>query len=76
MRSVNEFLKGFQYFYQKVYIKMELRVQEFLKTELRCVFQNPGKNGLSGTSLRLDNKSKDNFDQFLIMELGNGFQMI
>ena len=38
MSSVNEFLKGFQYFYQKLYIKMELKVQEFLKTELQCMF--------------------------------------
>ena len=26
---VNEFFKGFQYFYQKVYIEMELRVKDF-----------------------------------------------
>ena len=35
MRNVNEYLKGFQYFYQKVYIRKELRVQEFSKTELQ-----------------------------------------
>ena len=39
IRNVNEFLKRFQYFfYQKVYIKMELRVLEFSKTELQCIF--------------------------------------
>ena len=38
MRNVNKFLKGFQYFYQKLYIKMEIRVQEFLETELPCMF--------------------------------------
>ena len=26
MKNVNEFLKGLQYFYQKLYIKMESRV--------------------------------------------------
>ena len=35
MWNVNEFSKRFQYFYQKVYIEMELRVQRFLKIELR-----------------------------------------
>ena len=35
MSNANELLKGFQYFYQKVYIKMESRGQEFLKTELQ-----------------------------------------
>ena len=34
MSNVNEILKGFQYFFQKVYIKMESRVQEFSETEL------------------------------------------
>ena len=34
--NVNEFLEGFKYFYQKVHIKIELRAQEVLETELWC----------------------------------------
>ena len=38
IRNVNEFLKGFQRFYQTLYIKIELRIEEILKTKLRCMF--------------------------------------
>ena len=44
--NVNELLKGFQYFYQKVYIEMELRVQRFLKLNYGKCFRISKKIGL------------------------------
>ena len=38
IRNIIEFLEGFKHFYQKEHIKIELRVQEFLETELWCTF--------------------------------------
>ena len=46
MRNFIEFFKGFKYFYQKLYIKIKLRVKEFSKTELQSTFFESQQNQL------------------------------